>query len=297
MDNQNVLVPNSELISGRVTNWVLRDTFGRLQVRVGVAYGSDVEKVREILEAVAHDHPEVITDGRAPAPRALFMGFGDSSLDFELRIRISRIERRFSVHSDLNFSIDQAFREADITIPFPQRDLHLISYPEERQKVEVLPEEKEKEVAPSGIFPQPDSITRTHREEIELPLGIEDVWSAITDIEIIKQWLAKDGEFAAHIGGKFALELRDDTDLSGRIDIFLPPKRMRLVVALPEGEELPASGPTTIEFSLFEHEKKTRLSVSVSGIPATEEWEEDYRRSEDRWQNGLVELQEMLARR
>ncbi len=91
LDNQNVLVPNSELVSGRVINWVLRDTHGRLQVIVGVAYGSDVEAVREILESVAREHPEVITDGRAPAPRALFMGFGDSSLDFELRVRIQRI--------------------------------------------------------------------------------------------------------------------------------------------------------------------------------------------------------------
>ena len=296
LDNQNVLVPNSELISGRVTNWVLRDTFGRLRVVVGVAYGSDIEKVREILEAVAHEHPEVITDGRAPAPRALFMGFGDSSLDFELRVRIARIDRRFSVQSDFNFSIDQAFREANITIPFPQRDLHLISYPEQAPKPEVLPKDKEEDTTRSGIFQQPDSVTRSHREEVELPVGIDDAWTAITEIDSIKQWLATDGEFAPHIGGSFALSLRDGTDTSGRIDIYLPPKRMRLVVALREGDDLLASGPTTIAFSLVEHDKKTRLTVSVSGIPATEEWEEDYRRSEDRWQNALVELQEFLAR-
>jgi len=300
LDNQNVLVPNSELISGRVTNWVLRDTFGRLRVVVGVAYGSDIEKVREILEAVAHEHSEVITDGRAPAPRALFIGFGDSSLDFELRVRIARIDRRFSVLSDINFSIDQAFREANITIPYPQRDLHLISFPEQ-QKPEVPPKEKEKEkeedTSRSGIYQQPDSVTRSHREEVELPVGIDDVWTSITQMDSINQWLAKEGEFAPHIGGRFALSLRDDTDMSGRIDIFLPPKRMRLVIALREGDELLASGPTTIAFALVEHDKKTRLTVSVSGIPATEEWEEDYRRSEDRWQNALVELQEFLARR
>ena len=298
LDNQNVLVPNSELISGRVTNWVLRDTYGRLRVVVGVAYGSDIEKVREILETVGREHSEVITDGQAPAPRALFMGFGDSSLDFELRVRISRIDRRFSVQSDLNFSIDQAFREANITIPFPQHDFHLISYPEQQQVAAELPKkEKEDDATRTGVFPQPDSITRSHREEIELPVGIDDVWTAITEVDSIKQWLAKDGEFAANIGGRFALALRDGTDLSGRIDIFLPPRRMRLVVALREGDELLASGPTTIEFSLFEHEKKTSLRVSVAGIPATEEWEEDYRRSEDRWQNGLVELHELLTRR
>jgi small-conductance mechanosensitive channel/uncharacterized protein YndB with AHSA1/START domain len=298
LDNQNVLVPNSELISGRVTNWVLRDTFGRLRVVVGVAYGSDIEKVREILEAVANEHPEAITDGRAPAPRALFMGFGDSSLDFELRVRIARIDRRFSVQSDINFSIDQAFREANIKIPFPQRDLHLISFPEQ-QKSEVPPkeEEKEEDTSRSGLYQQPDSVTRSHREEVDLPVGIDDVWTAVTQIDSINQWLAKEGEFAPHIGGRFALSLRDDTDMSGRIDIFLPPKRMRLVIALREGDDLLASGPTTIAFTLAEHDKKTRLTVSVSGIPATEEWEEDYRRSEDRWQNALVELQEFLARR
>ena len=263
---------------------------------MGVAYGSDVEKVREILEAVAHEHPEVITDGRAPAPRALFMGFGDSSLDFELRVRISRIDRRFSVRSDINFSIEHAFREANITIPFPQRDLHLISYPEQQQKPAVLAKDKEVDTTRTGVFQQPDSITRSHREEVELSASTDDVWAAITEMESIKQWLAKDGEFAAQIGGRFALALRDGTDLSGRIDIFLPPRRMRLVVAMRDGDELLASGPTTIELSLFEHDKKTRLSVSVSGIPATEEWEEDYRRSEDRWQTGLVELQEFLAR-
>jgi len=298
LDNQNVLVPNSELISGRVTNWVLRDTFGRLRVVVGVAYGSDIEKVREILEAVAREHPEAITDGRAPAPRALFMGFGESSLDFELRVRIARIDRRFSVQSDINFSIDKAFREANITIPYPQRDLHLISFPEQ-QKPEVPPQEEEKEedTSRSGLYQQLDSVTRSHREEVDLPVGIDDVWTAVTQIDSIKQWLAKEGEFAPHIGGRFSLSLRDDTDMSGRIDIFLPPKRMRLVIALREGDDLLASGPTTIAFTLAEHDKKTQLTVSVSGIPATEEWEEDYRRSEDRWQNALVELQEFLARR
>ena len=62
------------------------------------------------METVANDHPEVITDGRAPAPRALFMGFGDSSLDFELRCRINRIDRRFTVQSDINFALEASFK-------------------------------------------------------------------------------------------------------------------------------------------------------------------------------------------
>ena len=143
LDNQNVLVPNSELVSGRVTNWVLRNPQGRLRILVGVAYGSDVELVRNILEKIASEHAEVITDGRAPAPRALFMGFGDSSLDFELRVRIRRIERRYTVISDINFAIDAAFREANITIPFPQRDLHIIDVPGTAPpEVPVQPESK-----------------------------------------------------------------------------------------------------------------------------------------------------------
>ena len=130
LDNQDMLVPNSELVSGRVTNWVLHNPYGRLRLKVGVAYGSDIHKVKEILEAVAHEHPEVITDGRATGPKALFMQFGDSALEFELRVRILRIPRRFDVISELNFAIDKQFREAGIQIPFPQRDLHVKHWPD-----------------------------------------------------------------------------------------------------------------------------------------------------------------------
>jgi small-conductance mechanosensitive channel/uncharacterized protein YndB with AHSA1/START domain len=295
LDNQNVLVPNSELISGRVTNWVLRDTFGRLRIEVGVAYGSDVEKVREILETVARAHSEVITDGRAPEPRALFMGFGDSSLDFELRVRINRIERRFQVTSDLNFTIDQAFRDAKITIPFPQRDLHLISYPEARD--EPAPVKDKAKTSKAKAAPQPESITRSHRAEIELSSPLEDVWTAITDIEYQKNWLALDGDFTPQIGRPFSLSLRDDSEISGRIDVFMPPRRMRLVLAPREGEEPLSSGPITVDFQVREQDEKVQVTISIAGIPASEDWEEYYRLSEDRWQNALVELKHTLHRK
>ncbi|MCZ6762632.1 MAG: mechanosensitive ion channel [Gammaproteobacteria bacterium] len=130
LDNQNIFVPNSELVSGQVTNWVLHDPHGRLRIEVGVAYGSDTKLVKEILETAGRDHPEVITDPtRATPPKALFMEFGDSSLNFELRVRIKRIERRYDVTSDINFAIDQAFKDQSITIPFPQRDLHIKTLP------------------------------------------------------------------------------------------------------------------------------------------------------------------------
>ncbi|MBT8137050.1 MAG: mechanosensitive ion channel [Gammaproteobacteria bacterium] len=129
LDRQNVLVPNSELVSNQVTNWVLRDPHGRLTLKVGVAYGSDTAKVSEILLDIANNHPDVVKSGRTPAPRALFMGFGDSSLDFELRLWIRQIEKRFTVTSELNLAIDAAFREHGIVIPFPQRDVHIYEKP------------------------------------------------------------------------------------------------------------------------------------------------------------------------
>ena len=106
---------------------MLHDPRGRARIPVGVAYGSDTQKVKETLLKVAHNHPEVINDNSAPAPKILFRQFGDSSLDFELRCYIKNIDERLNVISDLNFAIDAAFRENGIQIPFPQRDVHLFN--------------------------------------------------------------------------------------------------------------------------------------------------------------------------
>jgi potassium efflux system protein len=292
LDNQNVLVPNSELVSGRVTNWVLRDAHGRLQVRVGVAYGSDIEKVKDILESVSREHSEVITDGRAPAPRALFMAFGDSSLDFELRVRVQRIERRFSVKSDLNFAIDAAFRDAGIVIPFPQRDLHIVSYPD--HKVEIA-KESEKPVKQSKTVPtQVEYSTRKHETEITVAADLKDVWNALTDVEELKHWLIIDGEFAAGLGGEFDLTMRDNHQIRGRIDIYIPLRRSRAVLA-PRPEEGPlATGPITIDLLLRSEDGKTTVTSRVDGIPDSEDWEEFYRQSADRWINALADLKAYL---
>jgi small-conductance mechanosensitive channel len=124
-ERADVLVPNSELISNQVTNWMLNDPFGRVEVPVGVAYGSDTDKVRDILLAVAKAHPLVMdNDPRVMPPRVLFISFGDSSLNFELRCFIRNVDSRLSTRSDLLFAIDKAFREAGIEIPFPQRVVH-----------------------------------------------------------------------------------------------------------------------------------------------------------------------------
>ncbi len=135
LDNQDMLVPNSELISGRVTNWVLHNPYGRLRIKVGVAYGSDINKVKDILEAISHENKSVITDGRVPPPKALFMSFGESALEFELRVRIFDIKKRYDVVSELNFKIDEEFQKNHIIIPFPQRDIHIKDWsPESKEK-------------------------------------------------------------------------------------------------------------------------------------------------------------------
>lgn len=134
-DRSDVIVPNSELISQQVTNWMFKENFGRIHIAVGVAHGSDTDKVRQVLLEVAEDHPEVITNGLTPGPDVLFVSFGDSALQFKLRVFIFDIDKRFRVSSDINFSIDKAFRKHGIEIPFPQRDLHIKSVPDDRRRL------------------------------------------------------------------------------------------------------------------------------------------------------------------
>ena len=126
-DNIIFIVPNSDLLTTTVTNWSSIDRKVRLHVPVGVAYGSDVDKVKRCLLEVAHEHPEVLDD---PTPRVWFVGFGNSSLDFELLAWIPDPAIQYEASSDLHFAIDRIFRENDVTIPFPQRDVHVYRSPE-----------------------------------------------------------------------------------------------------------------------------------------------------------------------
>jgi len=122
-----VIVPNGNLISNEVINWTLSDRQRRLEVPVGVAYGSPVKGVMEILTYVASQHPDVQDN---PAPRALFREFGDSSLNFELRCWTVNFDQFARISSDLIVGIEAALNEAGIVIPFPQRDLHIKSVDE-----------------------------------------------------------------------------------------------------------------------------------------------------------------------
>ncbi|MGW8193108.1 MAG: mechanosensitive ion channel family protein [Desulforhopalus sp.] len=121
-DNAEIVVPNSDLITGQVTNWTLGDRKVRVRIPVGVAYGTDVTKVLEILLACGKANPMVLD---RPQPAALFLAFGASSLDFELRVWIPEFLDKLQVLSELNQDIDSEFAANGIEIPFPQSDLHL----------------------------------------------------------------------------------------------------------------------------------------------------------------------------
>jgi small-conductance mechanosensitive channel len=122
-----VIVPNGDLVSNQVVNWTLSDRRRRLQLGVGVAYGTDPNLVTEVLNAVLEADEEVLSD---PAPLIVFNEFGDSSLNFDIYAWIGDFDIGFSTVHRLNTAINAALADAGITIPFPQRDLHLISTPE-----------------------------------------------------------------------------------------------------------------------------------------------------------------------
>ncbi|MCF8346704.1 MAG: mechanosensitive ion channel [Bacteroidales bacterium] len=129
-DGAEVIVPNGSLISNDLINWTLSDAQRRVDIRVGVAYGTDPEKVLEILLNAAKDHPHAITE---PAPRAFFLGFGDSSLDFRV-LAWTDLDHRLEMESEIKVAINRAIKEAGIEIPFPQTDLHIRSVDPEAGK-------------------------------------------------------------------------------------------------------------------------------------------------------------------
>lgn len=124
VDGVHLLVPNSYLLENTVTNWTLVDRLMRASVNVGVAYGSDVEKVTELLRQAAIEHPDVLQD---PEPRVLFDDFGDNALAFVLNVWVmAQSESNLrGIRSDLRYRIDALFRSSEVVIAFPQRDVHL----------------------------------------------------------------------------------------------------------------------------------------------------------------------------
>lgn len=119
-----VIIPNADLISTPVVNWTHKNILGRVEVAVGVAYGTDPRLVERILLGCAKAHPNVIS---YPEANVLFTDFADSSLNFELRAYLSDVEQRLSTGSELRFAINDAFAENGVEIPFPQRVVHMVA--------------------------------------------------------------------------------------------------------------------------------------------------------------------------
>ncbi len=121
-ERQEYIVPNKDLITGRVTNWTLSDTTNRAEVRVGVAYGTDTRAACSLLREICESHPEVLAD---PAPLITFEEFGDSALTLVLRLYLASLDNRLGVINDIHTAIHERFTAAAIEIAFPQLDVHL----------------------------------------------------------------------------------------------------------------------------------------------------------------------------
>jgi len=123
IDNKVLVIPNHLYLTNSLYNWTQNGTTTRESVEVGVAYGSDVQLVKKLLLQAAEEHEDIL---KFPEPLVLFTNFGDSSLDFRLIVTINDSFQSAIPKSDLRFKIDQLFRENNISIPFPQRDIHII---------------------------------------------------------------------------------------------------------------------------------------------------------------------------
>jgi len=134
-DNRELIVPNKEFITGRLINWSLSDPISRSIIKVGIAYGSDTELAEKLLLKVLKENPLVLKD---PKPSAYFLGFGDNSLNFELRLYINNIDNRLPVQHEVHKAIDREFRKAGIVISFPQHDVHFDA--DRPLKIQVVPD-------------------------------------------------------------------------------------------------------------------------------------------------------------
>lgn len=122
IDNKVLIIPNHKYLTSSLYNWTQNGVETRESVSVGVAYGSDLELVKRILLEVASSHPKVLKN---PPPLVLFKNFGDSSLDFQLIFTLNNSFEAVIPKSDIRFEIDKRFKENKISIPFPQRDVHI----------------------------------------------------------------------------------------------------------------------------------------------------------------------------
>ncbi|MEA5511503.1 mechanosensitive ion channel domain-containing protein [Crocosphaera sp. UHCC 0190] len=123
-DGVSIIIPNSRFLESEVINWSHGDATSAIRIPVGVAYGSDIKRVRLALLQAAREHQEILV---TPRPKVLFQDFGESALNFELRVWLQEPRHQFRIKSELNYAIEKNLRYYGIEIPFPQRDLNLRS--------------------------------------------------------------------------------------------------------------------------------------------------------------------------
>jgi potassium efflux system protein len=126
-DRQELIIPNKDLITGRLLNWTLSDSTNRVKLQLGIAYGSDTERACQILTQICTSHPNVMKE---PLPAAHFESFGDNSLNIVVRLFLANLDLRLQTRHELLTEIHRRFQEAAIEISFPQRDLHIRSLPQ-----------------------------------------------------------------------------------------------------------------------------------------------------------------------
>mgnify|MGYP002712216316 CR=1 FL=1 len=124
-DRKDIIVPNKTFITGQLINWSLSDTVTRVTIKVGVAYGSDLDKVKALLYKAAQDNPRVLKE---PEPQVFFLNFGESTLDHELRIHVRDLGDRNPATDEINRFIDREFNKAGISIAFRQVDIFLKNF-------------------------------------------------------------------------------------------------------------------------------------------------------------------------
>ncbi|RUO54950.1 hypothetical protein CWI69_00855 [Pseudidiomarina halophila] len=159
-DNIDIIVPNSEFVSGRVTNWTMRDTYRRIKVQFGVAYGTDKELVKKAVLEAAERVPHTLTDTHHRPPQVWLVEFADSALNFELVVwlRPEAVNRPGAVQAAFLWEIHTSLLEHNIEIPFPQRDLHIKSWNGEKAQVHVIRDETPaKPVSEPEPAPEPPS--------------------------------------------------------------------------------------------------------------------------------------------
>jgi potassium-dependent mechanosensitive channel len=146
-DRHDVIIPNADLIAGTVKNMTLSSQIGRMIIPIGIAYGSEVERARDIMLQVALDHPGILS---YPEPQVFFRHFGNSALDFELRCFLRDVGTELSIRSDLLFTLNAAFADAGIEIPFAQSDVTIRNLDEIVGKLPGLPADNSPQMRAEG---------------------------------------------------------------------------------------------------------------------------------------------------